>query len=214
MNNTESDSVMGNQAEMQISDSAVANQGEMKISISTIGGLISVEKPIPPEVKTAIGMWIGSPPEHGTNIAKPLNNPMSADEVMAEAEEDAKRVYELEHPGWHYDDGLDDPNFDIIVTGNRHHTFIDYPVASRTRSRMRAKNEALNYSKSPPTIVDVFMADALQANYDARKYPICAPHDGSKGLSFERFKRDFVTKIAGIEIKNPDEIYDLGGGAR
>ena len=26
------------------------------------------------------------------------------------------------------------------------------------------------------------------ANYDSRKYPICAPHDGTKGLSFRRSK--------------------------
>ena len=30
----------------------------------------------------------------------------------------------------------------------------------------------------------------LIANYDARKYPICAPHDGTKGLSFRRFAND------------------------
>ena len=40
--------------------------------------------------------------------------------------------------------------------------------------------------------------DAL-ANYDARKYHICAPHDGTKGLSFRRFANDFLTNIATFE---------------
>ena len=50
--------------------------------------------------------------------------------------------------------------------------------------------------------------DAL-ANYDARKYSICAPHDGTKGLSFRRFANDFLTNIATFDLKDPNEIYDL-----
>ena len=50
--------------------------------------------------------------------------------------------------------------------------------------------------------------DAL-ANYDARKYHICAPHDGTKGLSFRRFANDFLTNIATFDLKDPNEIYDL-----
>ena len=49
----------------------------------------------------------------------------------------------------------------------------------------------------------------LLANYDARKYPICAPHDGTKGLSFRRFSTDFLTSIATIDLKDANEIYDL-----
>ena len=49
----------------------------------------------------------------------------------------------------------------------------------------------------------------LIANYDARKYPICAPHDGTKGLSFRRFANDFITSIATIDLKDNAEIYDL-----
>jgi hypothetical protein len=50
---------------------------------------------------------------------------------------------------------------------------------------------------------------AVQANYDARKYPICAPHDGSRGLTFHRFANDFLSGIATIDIKDPNEPYDL-----
>ena len=49
----------------------------------------------------------------------------------------------------------------------------------------------------------------LLANYDARKYPICAPHDGTKGLSFRRFAMDFLTGVATIDLKDLNEIYDL-----
>ena len=47
------------------------------------------------------------------------------------------------------------------------------------------------------------------ASYDARKYPICAPHDGSKGLSFRRFADDFLTNIASYDLKDLNETFDL-----
>ena len=50
---------------------------------------------------------------------------------------------------------------------------------------------------------------SVQANYDARKYPICCPHDGSRGLSFHRFANDFLSGIATVDLKDPNEPYDL-----
>lgn len=55
-----------------------------------------------------------------------------------------------------------------------------------------------------------FMAGiTVQANYDARKYPLCAPHDGTKGLSFNTFQNDFLTAIAIVDLKDLNEVYDL-----
>ena len=63
----------------------------------------------------------------------------------------------------------------------------------------------------------------LTANYDSRKFPLCAPHDGTKGLAFQRFANDFLIAIAAIDLKDPNETYDLsetrvgsaeGGGER
>ena len=49
----------------------------------------------------------------------------------------------------------------------------------------------------------------LTANYDSRKFPLCAPHDGTKGLAFQRFANDFLIAIAAIDLKDPNETYDL-----
>ena len=45
------------------------------------------------------------------------------------------------------------------------------------------------------TTSNAFMS-TLQANYDARKYPLCAPHDGRKGRAFRLFEDRFLTAIA------------------
>ena len=50
---------------------------------------------------------------------------------------------------------------------------------------------------------------SVQTNYDARKYPICCPHDGSRGLSFHRFANDFLSGIATVDLKDPNEPNDL-----
>ena len=46
------------------------------------------------------------------------------------------------------------------------------------------------------------------ANYDTRRYPLCCPHDGTKGLAFRRFADDFLTAVATVDLKDPNEIYD------
>ena len=58
-------------------------------------------------------------------------------------------------------------------------------------------------------VIPIFAAQ-IDTNYDGRKYPICAPHDGTKGLKFRRFADDFITGIAAIDLKDTNEIYDLG----
>ena len=40
----------------------------------------------------------------------------------------------------------------------------------------------------------------LTANYDSRKFPLCAPHDGTKGLAFQRFANDFLIAIAACAV--------------
>ena len=45
-------------------------------------------------------------------------------------------------------------------------------------------------------------------NYDTRRYPLCCPHDGTKGLAFRRFADDFLTALATIDLKDPNEVYD------
>lgn len=57
--------------------------------------------------------------------------------------------------------------------------------------------------------VHAFMAGTVVSNYDARKYPLCAPHDGTKGLAFNTFQNDFLTAIATIDLKDPNENWDL-----
>ena len=53
---------------------------------------------------------------------------------------------------------------------------------------------------SAPDLIKAYAADppdrGLAFNYDARKFPISAPHDGSRGQKFRRFKHDFITGIA------------------
>ena len=49
--------------------------------------------------------------------------------------------------------------------------------------------------------------------WDARKHPICPPHDGTRGMKFRRFKNDFLTGLAAWEIKDTNEIYGLGTSA-
>jgi hypothetical protein len=46
------------------------------------------------------------------------------------------------------------------------------------------------------------------ANYDTRRYPLCCPHDGTKGLAFRRFADDFLTALATVDLKDANEIYD------
>lgn len=60
----------------------------------------------------------------------------------------------------------------------------------------------------PVTTVTAFMLTATE--YDARKYTLCAPHNGEKGLAFKTFRDNFLTVISGVQIKDPAEIYDLG----
>ena len=37
---------------------------------------------------------------------------------------------------------------------------------------------------------------SLKASYDTRKFPLCAPFDGSRGDDFLSFERDFTAAIA------------------
>ena len=39
-------------------------------------------------------------------------------------------------------------------------------------------------------------------SYDGRKFPICAPHDGSRGQLFRDFADDFITGISAVEMKD------------
>ena len=48
-----------------------------------------------------------------------------------------------------------------------------------------------------------------QANYDARKYPLCAPFDGTIGITFRLFADSFLTSLAVIDLKDPNEVNDL-----
>ena len=47
------------------------------------------------------------------------------------------------------------------------------------------------------------------ASHDGRKYPLCAPWSGQKGLPFERFYNDMKIALAGIDLKDQTESYDL-----
>ena len=47
------------------------------------------------------------------------------------------------------------------------------------------------------------------ATWDARKYPHCPPHDGTKGLKWNRFTMNFLTSIATVDLKDPAELFDL-----
>ena len=66
-----------------------------------------------------------------------------------------------------------------------------------------------NSPPSPRDVTYVLAADAHAANYDARKFPISAPHGAEKGLKYHRFADDFLTGISVIDLKDTNEIYDL-----
>ena len=53
------------------------------------------------------------------------------------------------------------------------------------------------------------MSTISQANYDAKKYTICAPFCGSRGLLFRQFADRFLTNVATYDIKNPNDPYTL-----
>ena len=50
---------------------------------------------------------------------------------------------------------------------------------------------------------------ASWSNWDARKYPLCPPFDGEKGLLFKQFKDEFLTAIATIDLRDPNEVNQL-----
>jgi hypothetical protein len=47
------------------------------------------------------------------------------------------------------------------------------------------------------------------SDYDARKYPLGPPHDGSKGPKFEIFAQNFLSRIQAVELKDPNEMNTL-----
>ena len=53
------------------------------------------------------------------------------------------------------------------------------------------------------------MTTLQDANYDARKYAICAPHDGSKGIKFYIFADKFLNGCAIYDLRDPNQDYDL-----
>ena len=68
------------------------------------------------------------------------------------------------------------------------------------------------YFQDPPDpdlVMTAFTLNAAEANYDSRKYPLCAPHDGSRGLAFFTFADAFLTAIATIDLRDSNETYDL-----
>ena len=48
-----------------------------------------------------------------------------------------------------------------------------------------------------------------QANYDAKKYFICAPFCGTRGLLYRQFCDRFLTSVATHDLKNPAEPFTL-----
>ena len=58
-------------------------------------------------------------------------------------------------------------------------------------------------------IVQVFVAGQTEQTYDARKFPLCCPHDGTKGPRFRRFCDDFLTAIALVPNRDLNDLYDL-----
>ena len=59
------------------------------------------------------------------------------------------------------------------------------------------------------TPVSAFVASIDDSNYDTRKYPVCPPFDGSKGLKFMRWSDRFLSAIATVDTKDPNEMFDL-----
>ncbi|NCG06245.1 MAG: hypothetical protein GWP37_04670 [Gammaproteobacteria bacterium] len=55
--------------------------------------------------------------------------------------------------------------------------------------------------------ITAFMLGATE--YDPRKYTLCGPHNGEKGLAFKTFADNFLTNIALAQIKDTAEFYDL-----
>ena len=53
------------------------------------------------------------------------------------------------------------------------------------------------------------MTTLRDANYDARKYVICAPHDGSKGIYFFSFADKFLNGLAMYDLRDANQDYDL-----
>lgn len=70
-------------------------------------------------------------------------------------------------------------------------------------------NITFSYFQHDPAVVDAFAIGTAEANYDSRKYPLCAPHDGSRGLSFFTFADSFLTAIATVDLRDINEPYDL-----
>ena len=55
------------------------------------------------------------------------------------------------------------------------------------------------------------MSTISQANYDAKKYTICAPFCGSRGLLFRQFADRFLTDVA-ISDQDADNSPENSGG--
>lgn len=81
-------------------------------------------------------------------------------------------------------------------------------ATSKPPRKTRRRGSRGGRKKGAPRIT-AFTLGLEQNNYDARKHPLCLPHDGTKGLRFRRFADDFLTAIAAYDIKDPNDIYDL-----
>ena len=53
------------------------------------------------------------------------------------------------------------------------------------------------------------MSSLSIANYDARKYPLGPPYDGTRGAAYRSWCDVILTALSMYDLKDPNEIYDL-----
>lgn len=98
---------------------------------------------------------------------------------------------------------------DPASIGERGKAGVKGHVISVKRPEGPANNTDLIYSPIPTNVTAFTATTITNSNYDARKYPLCAPFDGVKGRAFNDFQDNFLTAIATVDLKDTNETHDL-----